>query len=572
MAEALFQRFGHHYILVMMILTRLAGTVGGLLVIYYVELTLDLPAQIRAHFRISSLVVVVFSCSVTVIAALFETRVLREALRRMRTGEPLDDRIAALGGEEAVVFVGRHHRLEAWLVPLTTLVPVLIFLKVVDDASMMVMVNITIAVFMGIAMALMSTYFAVNHCMQPVIHCFLARGVQLDYDKLPAAQLQLRFALCSILIIVTTALMIGTLARQRASDIVNESDPTRSAAALAELKSHTIYITVAAVVTGVFFSSLLTSSVTTRIRQLVSAMERVGSGRLSQRVRATGTDEVDRLARQFNAMIGELERNDHTIRDLNHNLENKVQDRTRQLESALANLRDAQTRLTDMAHSAGMAEIATGVLHNVGNVLNSVNISAAMVGERVRGSRLADLERTLERLSSQRDDLATFLADGRGAKLIDYLSTISTRLKEEREDVLREVGLLEQKIGHIKSVIAAQQNYARRITYREDVEVAKLVDDVLSMHAPSFARHNIRVERDYEPLPKAHLEKNKLVQIVDNLVKNARESIRDFKGPERKLVVRIAQPQPQPDRAAIVVEDSGGGIAADVLKRIFQYG
>ncbi|HUG94227.1 MAG TPA: ATP-binding protein, partial [Planctomycetaceae bacterium] len=571
MAERLLHRFGHHYILVMMILTRIFGSVGGLLVIYYVELTLEMPAVVRTHFRVAAIVVVVIACTLTVLLALWETRNLRQVLRQLAAGEAIDAAQAALAGQEAVVFVGRHHRHEAWLVPASTLLPVLVFLKLVDDADVSILINITVAVFMGTAMALMSTYFAVEHAMQPVIRKLLDCGAEIDYESLPPGRLKFRFGLCSTLIIMTTALMIGTLARQRASDILHESDEAKKAQAVADLRNHSMYITVAAVITGVTFSAVLASSVASRARNLVHAMESVVRGRLSQRVRPTGNDEIDRLARQFNHMLDELERNDHTIRDLNQNLERKVRDRTHQLEVALKELRATQTQLTDMAHSAGMAEIATGVLHNVGNVLNSVNISASLVCDRLRSSRLDDLKRTTERLSGHRPDLAGFLAvEDRASKLLDYLATLNSKLDAERGDLVGELELLTQKIEHIKSVIAAQQNYARRVSYREELDAERIVNDVLAMHGPSLAKHHVEVHTDFRPVPRILLEKNKLVQVLDNLVKNAIESMRDHGGPQAVLTVGIAPAGD--DHIRISVSDTGGGIAPDHLKQVFNYG
>jgi two-component system, NtrC family, sensor kinase len=571
MAEKLLRRYGHHYILVMMILTRIFGSVGGLLVIYYVELTLEMPAIVRTHFRISSAVVVVIACSLTVLLALWQTRSLRDVLRRIDAGEPIDPRQSALAGREAVVFVGQHHRHETWLVPASTLLPVLIYLKLAVDAAPAILLNITVAVFMGIAMALMSTYFAVDHAMQPVVRRLLDCGAQIDYDSLPAGRLKFRFGICSTLIIMTTALMIGTLARQRASDILREPDRETAAQAVADLRNHSMYITVAAVITGVTFSAVLASSVATRVGNLVQAMENVGLGRLSQRVRPTGNDEIDRLARQFNKMLDDLEHNDHTIRDLNQNLERKVRDRTEQLEAALRQLRATQTQLTDLAHSAGMAEIATGVLHNVGNVLNSVNISAALVCDRLRNSRLEDLQRAMARLSSHRHELATFLAaDGRAIKLVDYLTTINSKLDSERDELLRELELLNDKVEHIKSVIAAQQNYARRVTYREEIAPEKLVSDVLAMHGPSLSKHHIEVRTEFRKVPRVLLEKNKLVQVLDNLVKNALESMRDSQSPVRTLTIALWSLSEE--RIRISVHDTGSGIEPEHLKQIFNYG
>ena len=135
--------------------------------IFYVELTLKLPDHIRTHFRIAALIVVVIGCTLTVLLALWETRTLRRTLRQIRNRAPISPSERDAAGREAVVFATRHHWHEAWLVPCSTLLPVLITLKLVDNASTTILINITVAVFMGIAMALMSTLFLIERCQKP---------------------------------------------------------------------------------------------------------------------------------------------------------------------------------------------------------------------------------------------------------------------------------------------------------------------------------------------------------------------------------------------------------------------
>ena len=568
--EKLFQRLGHNYILVMMIITRLCGTFGGLLVIYYVELTLKIPPVIRLHFRISSIIVVVLGCTLTVLLALWETRTVRRVLKKFRAGEEVDSETASRAAHESMIFLARHHWHEAWLVPCSTLVPVLVVLYVLDNASTTILGNIVAAVFMGIAMALMSTFFVVEHCMQPVIRFLLNHGVQIDYDQLPVGRLRFRFRLCFALILMTTALMIGTLARQRASDILEERDPQTAAQAVSDLRQQSIYISIAAVVVGVVFSTLLANSVAHRAAHLVRAMERVGAGSLSERVQPTGNDEIDRLARQFNSMVQTLEQHDHTIRDLNTNLERKVRERTQQLELTLQDLRAAQTQLTDVAHRAGMAEIATGVLHNVGNVLNSVNISATLLHDRIQKSKLEDINRLVGRLGDRGSDLQEFFEGDRGPKFIEYLSKLTAALNSEREDLRQEVDSLTEKVGHIRGIISAQQSYARRVCFREQVDARKLVQEILEMHRSSLARHQVRVATDYGDVPPAHLEKAKLIQVLDNIVKNAIESMSDTEGVPRSLTIRTELRDGK--RARIVISDTGRGISPDCMSALFTYG
>lgn len=567
MIERIFERVGHHYVLVMMLATRIFGSVGGLLVIYYVELALKLPDNIRLHFRAASVVLVILACTLTVLLALWETRTLRSVIKRIRSGQRISPDEASDAGREAVTFVGTHHWREAWLVPCSTLVPMLVFLRLMDQASFNVLLNVTLTVFMGIAMALMGTFFAVELSMQPVIRWLLSHGTQIRYESLPVGRLRFRFGLCSALIIMVTALMIGTLARQRAADII--TDISNQAAAVANLKSHSIYITIAAVATGVMFSQVLGNSVASRVRRLVQAMERVGSGSMTERLHPTGNDEIDTLARRFNDMVRKLELNHQTIQDLNTNLEQKVRDRTRRLEDTLQELRDTQNILTDTARRAGMAEIATGVLHNVGNVLNSVNISTTCLGDKVRKSKLLDLQRTVGQLQEQPEGIEDFLmAEGRARKLLMYLATVTEKLAEEREELQQELSRLTEKVGHVKDIVNTQQRYARRVHFPEPVDLVALIHEILDMHSPSIDRHGVEVVTNFGQIPVASLEKTNLLQMLDNLIKNAIEAMSGH--PRRVLTVEAHLSDD--DRVVVAVTDTGCGISDSDLKNIFSYG
>ena len=345
MLERLFRRFGHHYILVLMVLTRVFGTAGGLGVILYVDFTQRLPDPVRTHFWVLCILVTVIATVITILLALWETRNLRWVLWRLSAGEPVDQERASKAGREAVVLPARHHWQEAWFVPATTFVPVVLILKIVDSISTAVIVNITAACLMAISMAVMAHFFTTERGMQPVIRHLLSRGLRIDYGSLPVGKLRFRLTVSFSLIIMTTALMIGTLARQRTSEMMEH--PERQTEAIASLRVHSGYITGAAVLTGVLFSMFIAKSIASRVNHLLQAMERVRGGDLSERVPATGNDEFDVLARQFNAMVQQLQHDDKTIRDLNANLERNVTERTRELQRTVTELEMTQAQFIE---------------------------------------------------------------------------------------------------------------------------------------------------------------------------------------------------------------------------------
>ena len=581
MYERLFHRLGHYYFVVLLLATRVCGSVGGVLVVYYVNLTLTLSEPMRTSFITAAAVVVVIAVALATLWGFWETRHLRSALKMLARGEQPDAALAAAAGREAVIFPVRHHRNEAWLVPLTTLLPVAIFLVYYHDASFQVIKSISLAVFMGIGLSLMSTFFIIERLVQPVIRYLLDKGINIEFSRLPTNHLRTRLTLCFGLIILITALMIGTLAHQRAADIIHK--PGNQDEAVASLRMHTTYITLTAIIVGLIFSTTISRSVTSRVDRLLQAMKLVEQGQLSQELRATGNDEIDILTRQFNSMVQQLAQHDATICDLNLNLERKVEERTltlrllhaeldqrnTEVETALADLRQMQSQLVEVAHRAGMTEIATGVLHNVGNVLNSVNVSITLLNERVQRSKITNVGKVAQLMQDNAASFCEQAGDPKLQKLPQYLNLLSESLASEQAEMRDEIQNLIEKVQHIKNIISAQQNYTRRVTFQETIDPHGLVEDLLSMHGPAIHKHCIHVERDFVPLPRVTIEKSKLLQVLDNLIKNAVEAMNATEDDQRVLTIRSRLDE---GRAVISISDTGHGIDADNLKNVFRFG
>ena len=581
MIDRLFQRMGRRYIMAMMLATRLCGSTGGVLVVYYVNITLTLPDDVRRHFAISAMAVCSAAVSFSLTFAWWETRSLRKVLSLLAAGERPDLELAAQAGREAVLFPVRHHRHEAWLVPCSTFIPVAVILRLLDNAPASIIANIGLAVCMGVGLALMSTFFIIERCMQPVIRRLLDQDIAIDFDSLPANRLRSRLNLCFGLIILITALMIGTLARQRSADIIQM--PHNQDQAVDSLRKHTTYITLAAIVLGLGFSSTISQSVASRVARLVHAMKRVEKGSFSEKLYATGNDEIDTLSRQFNSMVQQLAQNDSTIRDLNTNLERKVEERTltlrllheqldqrnTELETAFKELQDTQSQLMEVAHRAGMTEIATGVLHNVGNVLNSVNVSITMLSDNLRKSRVSSVTKLADLVNQHAAELASSPhTDERIKKIPEYLSVLADALTTEQQGMGSELTNLAEKVQHIKNIIKAQQNYTRRVSFTEQIDLHVILEDLLAIHGPSLAKNTVKVERQYDSLPTATIEKSKLLQVLDNLVKNAIESM-VANGEERILTLRMSATE---SRATLSVSDTGKGISEEQLKNMFRFG
>ncbi|MCX6622645.1 MAG: ATP-binding protein, partial [Acidobacteria bacterium] len=289
------------------------------------------------------------------------------------------------------------------------------------------------------------------------------------------------------------------------------------------------------------------------------------------------TDSFRTLAGMLGATITR-QKAQFALMEVNETLELRVDERTRQLqeqvdakERARAELAEAQHRLIDMSRLSGMAEVATGVLHNVGNVLNSVNVSTTIVADKLRESRLDNLLALIGMLEDHPRDLPEFLSrDPKGQRVIPYLGKLGKHLNDERSLLIEELRLLTGHVGHIKEIVATQQNYAKVSGLTSEVSLAELIEDAFRIIAPGFERHQITLIKEFEEIPVINADKHRMLQILLNLLRNAKQAIKDSNRPER--VIRVRTRLHEGNRIRIEVEDSGIGLPQENLTRIFAHG
>ena len=233
-------------------------------------------------------------------------------------------------------------------------------------------------------------------------------------------------------------------------------------------------------------------------------------------------------------------------------------------------LEASRAELVTTARAAGMSEIATGILHNVGNVLNSVNVSAELLEARLRESRAQKLEKLAELVRAQGDRFGEFVAsDPRGRHVAPFLLEVADGLKGEHAELAREVRSLAEGVDHIRQLVAAQQDFARRSELREQVELGTLVDMAWDIVARSSNGPLPRMEREIEDLGRVAVDRHKLVQVLVNLLKNARESVAEARREPGLVRVRIASAG---ERVRIEVHDDGLGIPPENLAKLFRHG
>lgn len=265
------------------------------------------------------------------------------------------------------------------------------------------------------------------------------------------------------------------------------------------------------------------------------------------------------------------------IRKRNRWLEEKVKKRTEELnqrndelKEALKTLENTRGELVEKAHKAGMADMATGVLHNVGNILNSVKTSSAVMEDLIESSKIKGWFKANELLQKHEDNLGEFFTENpKGKQLVNYYSKLEQAVKRERSTLMEHNERLKTKVELINDVIAAQQSFASSGSYEERIDLKKIIDDVLTLQTGSSERHGIKIEKKIDSVEQVKGQRTKLMHILVNFYKNAKEALLEVPAEEKKIIIRLFQN----DRNVFLsFSDNGSGINKEDLNKIFSHG
>jgi PAS domain S-box-containing protein len=240
-------------------------------------------------------------------------------------------------------------------------------------------------------------------------------------------------------------------------------------------------------------------------------------------------------------------------------------------KQAEAELEKLNRQLLQTSRQAGMAEVATGVLHNVGNVLNSVNVSTTLVRENLRKSEVTSLVKVAGMLKDHSADLTAFLTAHPKGKLVPgFIVALAEQLKQEWEALTKEQDQVARNIEHIKEIVAMQQDYARVSGVLENVSLAKLVDDAIEMNQAGLLRHGVELCREYSETPTVTVDRHKVLQILTNLIHNAKYALDGSSRADKRLTLTVGLNGGQ--CVKVSVQDNGMGIPPENLTRIFSHG
>lgn len=237
---------------------------------------------------------------------------------------------------------------------------------------------------------------------------------------------------------------------------------------------------------------------------------------------------------------------------------------------AISHARSFQ-KLSDLSHESGKGEVAREMVHNAGNVLNSINISVQQLQARFEKSATSTLPAIVALMREQGAGLGEFMvSDPKGKKLPDYFEQLAKSVTHERQQWRDNLFELAESVDHVRAIVQSQSASLKSDETREAVSPAKLLNRLLGMQAESIKQHDIQLDRNIGAVPACALQKHKVMQVLGNLLKNAIEALATIDAHPRKLDVKIEMLGY--DRFYFEICDNGPGIDEEIREKVFAHG
>jgi PAS domain S-box-containing protein len=228
-------------------------------------------------------------------------------------------------------------------------------------------------------------------------------------------------------------------------------------------------------------------------------------------------------------------------------------------------------QLLETSRRLGMAEVASDVLHNVGNVLNSINVSIGVVADLFKNSMVGDVARISQLFHQHREDLGSYFSTNpKGKQIPAYLEKLSGQLVEEQRVAISELDRLRENAQHAQHCVASQQDLAKVQGITEPISVVELMDEALAVNHELLETQEIVVSREFDEIPQLIVDKHQVLEVLVDVIRNGCQAMAQVS--PKQLIVRAKLIPGPPDSVCLEIQDSGVGIPTDDLTKIFGQG
>lgn len=284
--------------------------------------------------------------------------------------------------------------------------------------------------------------------------------------------------------------------------------------------------------------------------------------------------DVDQAKAQLREAITKLEHSQSKVVAQNEQLERindtlvqEIEERKRiQAERELLN-----RKLLERSRSVGMADVASTVLHNVGNVLNSLNISVDVAMRALKRVPVDDIAVIASLLQQHRHELADYLSeDAQGKQIPAYLAMLAESVTAHQAQVESELIGLSRNVDHIRHVVDRQVHLARPERMMcEPVRFRELMEQALAIYRPALDRRGCEIVERYDKELEGLCDRHQVLQILVNLVSNAHNAMDAVPDQSHRLTLQVGVAKDRPGFVRFEVIDTGVGIAGEHLPRLF---
>ncbi|MBF0383253.1 MAG: response regulator [Magnetococcales bacterium] len=246
----------------------------------------------------------------------------------------------------------------------------------------------------------------------------------------------------------------------------------------------------------------------------------------------------------------------------------------------IASIRDISKRVEEeenerlAAFQAGVMELSSSLLHNIGNAIMGISHRAERLDEAAAelletGNILSQVEALVEKKLAKGESHESILTDLLAAISETGINILELGQKRIQKDALR----IKDGVGHIADIIEIQQHVAHPNFNATNFELKQLFEDAIAIQADTLEKYKINVIlKVSDDIEKVDLPRGQLLQVMINLIKNGREAISsrtdDVVGGKIYLIANIWQP----GWLEIRVVDNGIGISPGNRDKIFKYG
>ena len=240
----------------------------------------------------------------------------------------------------------------------------------------------------------------------------------------------------------------------------------------------------------------------------------------------------------------------------------------RELDRMVERLAESRMQLVDQSFQAGFAELAKGVLHNLGNAMTPISVRLAGLTERLRAAPIADAEQAVAELKEGTPDAA------RSADLEEFLRLACKQLAATVRSAQEDVATITRQASLIQTTLAEQMRSARNEHVIESVRLTELLAQSLEI-VPDTCRSRLAIAADetVRRVGVVRVARTVLRLILQNLIINAADAVRDA-GKDKGTLRVSAEIVHEADRRQLHLQciDDGVGIAAENLERVFEKG